>query len=376
MKIAIVVAGGVDRSGTTRVIPCILWLIRRLVDAGDDVHVFALQQEPEPGRWQLLGAEIHNAGTRPRSLRIARSITAEHRRGRFDAIHAFGSWTGAIAGLVGRLLRVPVIATFVGGEVAGVETAGYGAQLTASGRASTKFAARCARVVTVQSDFMRKLAREAGIEAVRLTLGVSTPDWPASPPRRRIAGEPLRILHVASLNRVKDQATLLLAMSHLRAMKVDFELSVFGWDTLAGAVQRQAAELGLGALVRFHGFLPHAELRSRLDGTDLLVMSSLHEGGPLAFLEAAIAGVPTVGTAIGHLADLAPDTALGSPLGDPLALAINIRQVAENEPLRMKLATAAQQFALREDADFTARKFRELYRDSVVLDEDRERSGV
>ena len=134
--------------------------------------------------------------TRP-VVEFARSIAAEHRRGRFDAIHAFGSWTGAIAGLVGRSLRVPVIATFVGGEVAGVETAGYGAQLTASGRASTKFAARCARVVTVQSDFMRKLARDAGIEAVRLTLGVSTPDWPPSPPRRRIAGEPLRILHVA-----------------------------------------------------------------------------------------------------------------------------------------------------------------------------------
>jgi glycosyltransferase involved in cell wall biosynthesis len=376
MKIAIVVVGGVDRSGTERVIPCLLWLIRRLVDAGDDVHVFALQQEPEPGRWQLLGASVYNAGSRPRSLRIARAIAAEHRRGRFDAIHAFGSWTGAIAGLVGRLLRVPVIVTFVGGELAGLEAIGYGSQLTASGRTTTRLAARCARVVTVQSDFMRQLAREGGIEAVRLTLGVSTRDWPPSRPRPRIAGEPLRILHVASLNRVKDQATLLLAMSRLRAMKVPFELSIFGWDTLDGAVQRQATELGLGGLVRFHGFLPHSELRSTLDGADLLVMSSLHEGGALVLLEAAVAGVPTVGTAVGHLADLAPDAALGSPPGDPRPLAENIRRMAEDEPLRMKLAAAAQQFALREDADFTARRFRELYQRSVVLDENRERSGI
>ena len=31
MKIALVVPGGVDRSGTRRVIPIILWLIERLV---------------------------------------------------------------------------------------------------------------------------------------------------------------------------------------------------------------------------------------------------------------------------------------------------------------------------------------------------------
>jgi glycosyltransferase involved in cell wall biosynthesis len=132
----------------------------------------------------------------------------------------------------------------------------------------------------------------------------------------------------------------------------------------------------LGSIVRFHGFLQHSELRRRLDDTDLLVMSSLHEGGPLVMLEAAMAGVPTVGTAVGHIADLSPEAALSSPLADPVALAENIRRIAENEPLRLKLATAAQQFALAEDADFTARKFRELYRTSVVLDDHRERTGI
>ena len=51
MKIAIVVPGGVDRSGTDKVIPCQLWLIERLAAGDDEVHVFALYQEPRPGRW-------------------------------------------------------------------------------------------------------------------------------------------------------------------------------------------------------------------------------------------------------------------------------------------------------------------------------------
>jgi hypothetical protein len=93
VKIALVVPGGVDRSGTERVIPCLLWLIERLVAAGDEVHVFALNQEPEPGEWRLLGATVHNAGTRWPRLRTVAAMLREHRRGRFDAVHAF--WAGA-----------------------------------------------------------------------------------------------------------------------------------------------------------------------------------------------------------------------------------------------------------------------------------------
>ena len=57
MKIALVVPGGVDRSGEVRVIPALLALIRRLA-AAHDVHVFALAQEPGPGAWMLEGAHV------------------------------------------------------------------------------------------------------------------------------------------------------------------------------------------------------------------------------------------------------------------------------------------------------------------------------
>ncbi len=37
-----------------------------------------------------------------------------------------------------------------------------------------------------------------------------------------------------------------------------------------------------------------------------MIISSRHEAGPLAVLEAAVKGVPTVGTAVGHIAEWAP----------------------------------------------------------------------
>ena len=63
MKLALVVPGGVDRSGEFRVIPVLLALIERLART-HEVHVFALQQEVRAGRWELAGATIHNIGSR------------------------------------------------------------------------------------------------------------------------------------------------------------------------------------------------------------------------------------------------------------------------------------------------------------------------
>ena len=88
MKIAIVTPGGVDESGTERVIPAFLWLIERLARR-HDVHVFALSQEPRPRDWTLLGAKVHNVGTvGARWLRFYRLFAREHRVAPFALVHA------------------------------------------------------------------------------------------------------------------------------------------------------------------------------------------------------------------------------------------------------------------------------------------------
>lgn len=362
MKIAILTPGGVDRSGTERVIPCLLWLIERLVRAGDEVHVFAFNQEPSPGRWQLLGAEVHNAGRRPRALTTLSMMLAERRRGPFDIIHAF--WA-APPGLVGaaaaRLLRVPLLLTLPGGDVARHPSIGYGGTLRRRGRLMLRVATAAANMITVPSAAMREQARQAGIKALTIPLGVALDRWPPRLPRARNGSTPLRLLHVGSLNAVKDQETLLQAAAILRDKGLAFELQVIGWDTLAGSIQRRALQLGLADHIRFRGFMPHAELRPWFERADLLVVSSVHEAGPLVALEAAVAGVPTVGTSVGHIADFAPDAALAVPVGDSMGLAKAILCLAADEGERLRLAAAAQERACRNDADFTAARFRRLY---------------
>lgn len=362
MKVAIVVPGGVDRSGTHRVIPCLLWLIERLVRAGDDVHVFALQQEPEPGTWPLLGAVVRNAGARPRRLRTLAALLAEHRRGRFDIVHAF--WAGApglAAAAFARLTRLPLIVSLPGGDLVGLHDIDYGVQLTRRGRWWTRLTLSAATRVTVRSEWMRSEAAATGVDALCMPIGVALDRWPRRPPRPRDRARPLRLLHVANLNLVKDQETLLRAMRDLADRGTAFQLDVIGLDTLGGAVQRRCTALGLDDRITFHGFMPHADMRSRFEAADLLVMSSRHETGPVTTIEAGMVGVPTVGTAVGLIADWAPGAAVAVPVGDSRALAAAIARLAADEPARLQLAASASDAAGRQDADVTTAAFRRLY---------------
>lgn len=362
MKVALVVPGGVDRGGTERVIPCLLWMIERLA-ASAEVHVFALQQEARPGQWPLLGAQVHNAGSRPRRLRSLAQLMAEHRRGAFDIVHAFwAGGPGVVAAAFRQLTRTPVVLTLPGGDLAAIPDIGYGGGLSRRGRAWTRLAISSADRILVPSDWMRARAAEHGVEAIRVPLGVALDRWPPAAPRPRKLDAPLRLIHVANLNPVKDQETLLVAARILADRGLDFRLDVIGLDTLGGAVQRRAAELELGERVHFHGFLSQSELRPIVERADLMVVSSRHEGVPIAALEAAVAGVPTVGTCVGQIADWAPHAAAAVGVRDSGALAEAILMLAQDEKERLRLAQGAQSLAKAEDADFTAEQTLRLYR--------------
>lgn len=366
MKIAFVLPGGVDRSGDQRVIPCLLWLIERLTAAGDDLHIFALNQEPKPARWPLLGATVHNAGTRPRQLRAFASLAVEHRRAPFDVVHGFwATGPGVVSAAFARLAGLPAVLTVPGSELSAIPEIGYGGQLTWLGRLWTRLALAGADRVIAESGWVAQRAAGFGVTALHLPFGIALDRWPPLAPRRRDTSHPIRLLHPASLNLVKDQETLLLALAELKRRGVAFTLDSIGLDTLGGTVQRRCAELGLGEHVTFHGMQTHAGQRHWFEEADLLVVSSRHEGGPLVAQEAAVAGLPVVGTAVGHIADWAPEAAIAVPVGDWRALADAIADLAGDEDRRLRLAEAAHRTACAVDADFTAATLRALYGDLI-----------
>lgn len=365
MKLALVLPGGVDRTGEYRVIPVFLALIERLARV-HEVHVFVLRQEAAAAEWDLVGARIHNIGDGWPRVRAIAAIRAEHRRAPFDLVHAiFSGSCGFVAVAAAKLLRLPSLVHIAGGELVALHAIGYGGRQKWKGRLREAVVLRCADIVTAASAPIIDSLQALGIAAKRVPLGVDLQTWPPLEPRKRDTVR-ARLIHVASLNRVKDQSTLLQALALLAKAGLDFEMDIVGVDTLQGEMERLARQLDLERHVRFLGFKTQRELRPIMTTADLLVMSSLHEAGPLVLLEAALAGVPTVGTAVGHIAEWAPLAAWAVPVEDFAALAGAIQQVLADEPLRLELAQRAQHRAMLEDADYTVRAFGALY--SRLLD--------
>lgn len=364
MRIALVVPGGVDRDGERRVIPSILWLVERLARR-HDVHVVVPLQEPRPGRWPLLGATVHNVGRRHWRLGGVRTLTALHRERPFDVFHSiWARGSGEIAVWAAARCRRPAVVHVMGGELAWIPEVRFGTQRPWH-RALVRHVLRRADRLTAASAPMIASVRAQGVDVDRVPLGVDLAAWTPEPPRPRRRDRPLRVVHVGSLTPVKDQPTLLRAAAALARSGVRIEVHLVGVDTMHGAWHRLAAELGVAEQVVFHGFLPQRETVPVVRAADVMAVTSLHEAGPVAMLEAAAVAVPTVGTPVGHVAEWAPDAAWAFTAGDDEALAATLGELASDDERRLAVARRAQERAVAEDADFTARRFEAIYAEVV-----------
>jgi glycosyltransferase involved in cell wall biosynthesis len=333
-----------------------------------DVHAFALRHEPRPATYRLAGATVHDLGgfrERPGPgvfWLFPALIRALRRAGPFDVMHGYvAALPGALAALAGRLLSIPTVVTIADGELIRDREAGYGLQLRWQGRAQASLALRFADLITARTSFAAGPVRALGFDAKIVPHGVDVAVFQAT---AAPAGPPYRLVQVATLNRVKDQVTLLRALRLLSDRGVPFHLDLVGEDTLGGAVQRECARLELDSRVRFHGFQPTDRVRKIVQEAHLYVQSSRHEAGGVAVLEAAACAVPTVGTRVGHVADWAPERARAVAVGDAPALAEAVWGVLRDETLRQDLGRRAREWARRTDADRVASLWEEVYEET------------
>ncbi len=364
MRIALVVPGGVDRSGRERVIPMLLWLIERLA-VRHAVHVFVLRHYPRPCTYQLRGATIHDLGRAqgPRGLRslvqLGTLMRALRAAGPFDVIH--GLWampSGLLASLAGWRLGIPTVVTFDSGELVCIPDIAYGQQCSRRGRFVVRLIARLARL-HVCSEYMERLARAKHLSVARIPIGVDGNQF--QPPSSRTDGPPWRLLHVASLNTVKDQGTLLRAVVRIADAVPAVHLDIVGEDALNERIQRLCETLHLRPHVTFHGFQPTSALQAFYQRAHLLVASSRHEAAGVGILEAAMCGLPAVGTSVGYVADWSPDAAVAVPVGDAAALAEAVIALLRDPERRDALGREAMARARSRDADWSAAALEEFY---------------
>jgi glycosyltransferase involved in cell wall biosynthesis len=371
MRIGLVVPG-FSANRDDWCIPALRHLVIRLVGAAD-VHIFALRYPDRRGHYEVFGAQVTALGggdaTGVGSARLwqrtASAIAAEQRRRRFDVLHAF--WAGEpgfVAAFLGHVLRIPTVVSIAGGELAQLRDIGYGGMLRRLERVKTRLALRLAGAVTAGSALALASARpflpaRGASLARQLPLGVDLAMF--APGRARRDDDRARILHVASLCGVKDQATLLSAAAALRERGYAFQLHVVGTGPLEPDLRSLARCLGLSESVRWRGAVPHDQLPQEYQRAELFVLSSRHEAQGMVALEAAACGVPVVGTAVGVIPELGP-AATAVRIGDAEGLADGMAEFLDDEPSRLRSGCAARERAV---ADYSiercATRFLDLY---------------
>lgn len=361
-----VVMGGLHPSGREQVVPSLVALFERLA-RNHEVHAFALRHLHEARTYSQRGFTVHDLGrpsapfgfTRWAQQRaLLKAMTAV---GPFDLGHGF--WAdpaGLLAARAGRRFGIPSVVTCDSGEFVAMPDINYGSQRTPRGRDAVREACALAARVHVCTQFMSGLASPHGADAAVIPLGVANADAVTRPMRR--GG--LRLIQVASLSRVKNQAALIDAVAIL-VNEADVHLDLVGEDTLGGALQARAVDRGVADRITFHGFVANDQLAPLLASADLYVQSSRHEAAGVSVLEAAAAGLPIVGTRVGYLADWSPDRAEAIDEPTPEAIANGIRRVIADPQRAQQMAAAAQSWAREHNADSTAAQFEQLYQQAT-----------
>lgn len=196
-------------------------------------------------------------------------------------------------------------------------------------------------------------------------LTIRAADRTTARARLGLATDALVMAMIANLIPYKGHADLLTALGRIAAeLPPDWLLLCAGRDDgIGGALQAQAAALGIGANVRFLGL--RDDVPDILAATDIAISASHEEGSSNAVLEAMASACAVVATRAGGNAEAVRDGATGLlvPVNDPAALSDAILTVAKDAALRIRLGAAARQ-AVEMDfsLDACVRAYAALYR--------------
>lgn len=151
------------------------------------------------------------------------------------------------------------------------------------------------------------------------------------------------LLAMGRLNRVKGFDLLLKAFAEVAPHQREWALVILGEGSERQALERQARGLGIGDCVFMPGFL--SDPSAAIARADAFVLSSRHEGMPMALLEAMGCGLPVISfdcpTGPAELIEHEVDGLL-VPREDEAALAKALARVMSDASLRQRLGERAR----------------------------------
>jgi glycosyltransferase involved in cell wall biosynthesis len=368
--------------GTDRRPLRVLWLVKGLGPGGAERLLLSTARVADrqevrfevayvrPDKNQLVGP-LRSAGVPARCVGDGPAWPARLRRllveGRYDVVHAHSPLPAGVVRLVAATLpaaRRPLLVSTEHNEWPSFSLP----TMLLNGLTAGMDDHRWAVSERVRASMWRP-ARGAEV----LVHGLGPDDARPTPDSRTrvraelgISEESVVACTVANLRREKDYWTLLQAAARATAATSRLRWLAVGQGPLAEQVRAWHDDLRLGDRLLLLGYRP--DVPDVLAASDLFVLSSAHEGLPVALMEALAAGLPVVATDVGGLRESLRDGVDGLlvPPHDPSALADAVVRLVHDDRGRLVMSANARAAAERFDIRGAVRRQVQVYADLVL----------
>jgi glycosyltransferase involved in cell wall biosynthesis len=181
-----------------------------------------------------------------------------------------------------------------------------------------------------------------------------------------IGEQDVAVIAVASLKPLKRIDALLTAAARLAQTGIPLRVIIAGDGSERAALEKLAADLGMGAAVAFLG--NRDDVNRLLQASDVFVLASRTEAFPNVVLEAMATGLAVVTTDVGSVREMVePDaSALLVNSGDDAALEAALKRLAGDAALRARLGRRGREIVNeRFRFDTMCQKREEMFEDVI-----------
>lgn len=310
-------------------------------------------------------------------------------RFRPDVLHLHGTTLGVLGGIIGKILRLPVIVYTEHVSLLLVpKWLRQARKLTAHLPHWTVFVSSSLRNETVEKNLLPQIKNRSsvihnGIDLSEYLRVSSLPNKISLLKNKKL--NPTQQLTIFSLKKelgleadtilvgniglfwpVKGQEFLIRAMARIeeKKRKNPIHIVLVGRGENEDRLRSLAQELDIREKIHFLGW--RKDIPNILQALDIYVQPSLSEGLPLAVVEACAAGLPIIASNVGGIPEIIRDNIDGLlvPPANEQAIAEAIVKLLSNPDLATRLAQQAQKRAFSEfSAEAMTTKYVDLYFD-------------
>jgi glycosyltransferase involved in cell wall biosynthesis len=366
-NIAILMYGGVGGGFFSQGVPILTDFIERIAQT-HKVTVYSWLStnsdfNPKGYKVESVNGRVHSLGVFL-AFKIFWRLFKSHRKEKYNLIHCIWGYPAGFWGvLFGKILKIPTIVSLQGGETASLPEINYGNLLNNKVRFLSNWGYKNTNLITTLTNFQKNILLQS-LSNNKYKTSIQVVPYGVQEhlisSNNTILQPPYQFLHVANLNKIKQQNILLEVFEQL-SHHVSCFLTIVGTGIEENQLKNIAKNLKINHLVNFEGVVAHQNIGNYYQKSHFLLHTSAYEAQAVVLNEALANGVVVVATNVGLASDLAENHINTVAVGDVKAMVEKVLYLIKNVEKYKIYQNKGYKYSQKYTAEWTKRQFENFY---------------